>query len=158
MIYQKLINIFMKVMGQGMPEQPTIPHKQIQNLRWKLIQEENEELSTAAEANDIVEVADALCDLRYVVEGAFTAYGFSPELADELFREVQRSNMSKVCQTEQEALDTIEKYVNEGISTHSKEVNGLFVVSRLSDNKVLKSVNYSEPDLKSILERHGVKC
>jgi hypothetical protein len=63
--------------------------------------------------------------------------------------------MSKVCQTKEEALATIEKYVNEGISTQSKKVGDFFVISRMSDNKVLKSVNWKEPDLKTILAKYG---
>jgi predicted HAD superfamily Cof-like phosphohydrolase len=70
-----MVNQFMKLMGQDMPSKPTIPSYQIQDLRTGLIQEECKELATAANDNDIVEVADALCDSLYVVLGAFTAYG-----------------------------------------------------------------------------------
>lgn len=160
MKYIKQVSEFMKVMGQEMPGQPTIPPKAIQALRYGLIEEENNELSEAAAKSDMVEVADALCDLRYVVEGAFRAYGFSPELADELFDEVQASNMSKICHSHEEAYDTMVSYQNQGIITHINDSlpNGLYIVVRASDNKVLKSINWKEPDLKSILERHGVKC
>lgn len=106
MEYIRRVDEFMKTMGQETPSTPTIPNEAIRRLRYKLIREENQELEDASYANNIVEVADALCDLRYVVEGAFRHYGFSPELADELFREVQASNMSKSCATIEEAVET----------------------------------------------------
>ncbi len=154
------VNLFMKVMGQEMPDAPCIPSKAIQALRYGLIDEENNELSDAAASEDIVEVADALCDLLYVVNGAFTAYGFKPELVEELFDEVQRSNMSKLCTTLEEANLTAFKYHEQTppVVCYTKEVDGFWTVCRTSDNKVLKSYKWQEPDLKSILERHGVKC
>jgi predicted HAD superfamily Cof-like phosphohydrolase len=146
---------FMTVMGQGLPVAPGIPASKIVSLRHSLIQEENEELLEAVNAEDLVEIADALCDLHYVQIGAIKAYGFSKELFSELFDEVHRSNMSKVCSTHEEALLTIEKYNAEGIPTYTKHVGNFYVVARNSDNKVLKSINYSEPDLRSILIKHG---
>lgn len=160
MEYIKMVDEFMQVMGQETPEKPTIPSTRIQELRWSLITEENKELLEAAISNDIVEVVDALCDLRYVVEGAFRAYGFSPELADELFREVQSSNMSKSCADLEEArrtrfkLSEINKNrVDDYVIT---QVGDRFIVARKSDMKVLKSINFKEPDLESILKKHNV--
>jgi predicted HAD superfamily Cof-like phosphohydrolase len=152
------VNEFMTVMGQEMPTAPCIPSPNTIALRHELIREENYELKHAAETNDIVEVADALCDSLYVVLGAFTAYGFKPELVEELFNEVQRSNMSKVCHSHEEAYDTMVSYQKQDIITHINDSldNGLFTVVRASDNKVLKSINWSEPDLTSILIKHGV--
>lgn len=152
------VNLFMAVMGQAMPPVPCIPPDHIIDLRNELIREENEELMNAAYKKDIVEIADALCDLRYVVEGAFTAYGFSPVLADELFAEVQRSNMSKACVLEEEALMTQKAYLDQGIGTHITKVGAYWIVARDSDNKVMKSVNWSEPDLAGILRRYNVPC
>lgn len=154
------VNLFMKIMGQEMPDAPCIPSTAIQALRYGLIDEENNELSDAAASEDIVEVADALCDLLYVVNGAFTAYGFKPELVEELFDEVQRSNMSKICATEEEANLTAFKYHEQQppIPCNVKQVEDFWVVARNSDSKVLKSYKWQEPDLKSILERYGVKC
>ena len=149
------VNEFMAVMGQDMPASPIQPTAKVIELRQELIREENLELRNAADANDIIEIADALCDLQYVVSGAFTAYGFSPELSKELFDEVHRSNMSKACSSEEEANNTIAKYYKEGIEVDYKKVGEYWVISRVSDNKVLKSINYSAPDLKSILEKHG---
>lgn len=167
------VNLFMKVMGQEMPDSPIIPNPLITSLRFKLIAEENKELLEAAIATDIVEVADALCDILYVSLGAFTAYGFKPELVQELFAEVQRSNMSKTCANQEEAERTIDKLVSEDTEKSGEmlengesvleqysmqKVDECWVVSRVSDNKVMKSIGYSKPDLKSILIKYGVEC
>jgi len=149
----------MALMGQAMPEQPIIPGTGIVDLRHSLIAEENRELLAASVAGDLVEVADALCDLQYVVSGAVRAYGFSPELFEELFEEVQASNMSKICNSHQEAYDTMVAYQKAGTITHINDLeNGLYTVVRASDHKVMKSINWKEPDLRSILLKHGVQC
>lgn len=149
------VKLFMELMGQEIPAVPTIPSQAIQQLRYGLIDEENKELADAAAAGDLVEVADALCDILYVAFGACLAYGFSPELMQELFAEVQRSNMSKVCPNVQNAAKTMVRYEDQfpEIPVYMKLVGdeGKYVVCRQSDNKVLKSINYSEPDLKTIL-------
>lgn len=149
------VNEFMLVMGQDMPEEPIIPTDKIRALRLELVREENQEIF---DAHNLVDIADGLCDLLYVTMGAFTAYGFKPELVEELFDEVQASNMSKVCQSMDEAIATMDKYYESGITTHPIKVGELYTVVRTIDGKVLKSINWKEPDLKSILERHGVKC
>lgn len=150
----------MALMGQEMPDKPTIPSEAIIALRSSLIEEENMELRFAAQAKDIVEVADALCDLQYVVSGAVRAYGFSPKLFEELFEEVQASNMSKICHSHEEAYDTMVDYQKKGIITHINDTlpDGKYTVVRASDNKVMKSINWKEPDLKRILLKHGVNC
>jgi predicted HAD superfamily Cof-like phosphohydrolase len=154
------VNTFMKVMGQEMPDTPAIPSLAIQALRHELIREENMELAAAAGDEDIVEAADALCDLLYVTLGAFTAYGFKPELVEELFDEVQNSNMSKLCRSQEEAEATVAKYEQDWphIPVQYQPSGDYFTVSRKNDGKVLKSINWKEPNLKAILERHGVKC
>lgn len=149
------VSEFMKVMGQAMPEGPTVPSLAIQQLRYGLIDEENKELADAAAAGDLVEIADALCDLQYVISGAVRAYGFGPILFEELFNEVQRSNMSKICQSAEEAEETRLKYKEAGKTVEIVPVENLFTVVDAETRKVLKSVNYSEPNLKAILVRHG---
>eukprot|EP00958_Prasinococcus_capsulatus_P012628 scaffold1269_cov400-Prasinococcus_capsulatus_cf.AAC.10 len=69
-----------------------------------------------------------------------------------LFDEVHRSNMSKACQTVEEAQATVEYYTKErDTPCHYKEVEGLYMVYRNSDTKLLKSVKYSPCDLEPIL-------
>jgi predicted HAD superfamily Cof-like phosphohydrolase len=104
-----------------------------------------------------VEIADALCDLQYVLSGAVLEFGLGNKF-EELFNEVQRSNMSKACDSQKEALMTLSHYKKkDGTEGHYKEINGKWIVYRKRDNKVLKSINYSPANLKNILENETEK-
>ena len=105
--------------------QPVIPKEERCQLRFKLLKEELEEFQEAYQNNDLVEVADALVDLQYILLGSVLEFGLQDKFV-ELFDEVQRSNMSKL------------------------DDNGQPIYRE--DGKVLKSSNYSPPDLKPILE------
>ena len=130
---------------------PQIPSEQRCELRVNLLQEELNELSQAIKDNDIVEIADALCDIQYVLSGAVLEFGLGDKFV-ELFNEVQRSNMSKACNTQQEALMTLSHYKKkDGTEGYYKKINGKWLVYRVSDDKVLKSINYSPANLKDIL-------
>lgn len=105
---------------------PSFPSKEVQDLRIELIREEfNDELIPAIEAGDIVGVADALTDILYVTYGAGLAFGID---LDACFKEVQRSNMSKL----------------------GEDGRPIF----RKDGKIMKGPNYSPPDLAAVL---GVK-
>ena len=93
-------------------------------LRYKLIREENEEYLDAAMRGDLVEVADALGDILYILCGTLLKHGLQHKI-DEVFREIQRSNMSK--------LDADGKPIYR------------------DDGKVMKSDRYFRPDIASIL-------
>lgn len=134
-------------------ESPQIPSEERCKLRVSLLQEELNELQQAITNNDLVEVADALCDLQYVLSGAVLEFGLGEKFT-ELFDEVQRSNMSKACRSMQEALATLSHYKQkDGTEGYYKEVNGMYIVYRNGDNKVLKSINYSPADLKNKLTK-----
>ncbi len=134
-------------------EQPAIPSPERCKLRVSLIAEELEELQEAITQGDLVEIADALCDIQYVLSGAVLEFGLGAQFV-ELFNEVQRSNMSKACKTQEEAEATIQHYLDkDGTESYYKEVDGLFLVYRKSDDKTLKSVRYSPADLKGILNK-----
>ena len=132
-------------------DKPQIPSKERCDLRVLLLQEELDELKQAIADNDLTEIADALCDLQYVLSGAVLEFGLGDKFV-ELFNEVQRSNMSKACSSQDEADKTIEFYRNKGEEAYSEPSGEKINVHRTSDNKVLKSVNYSPANLKSILE------
>lgn len=142
---------FHKTFQHPILENPAIPSEQRCKLRVSLIAEELKELEEAIQQKDLVEIADALCDIQYVLSGAVLEFGMKDKFND-LFEEVQRSNMSKACKTEEEAHATQAHYKEKGVESYVKEVDGLYLVYRTSDNKTLKSVNYSPADLKSILE------
>jgi len=127
--------------------QPVIPSKERCALRIALLAEELKELQEAVDNNDLVDVADALCDLQYVLSGAILEFGLGEKFKD-LFDEVHRSNMSKACKTVEEANQTIAHYrKTAGTESYYKEIEGLFLVYRLPDDKTLKSINYSPADL-----------
>ncbi|MEQ8475032.1 nucleoside triphosphate pyrophosphohydrolase family protein [Fulvivirga sp.] len=131
---------------------PGIPDEKRCALRVELIAEELKELEEAIQDKDLVEVADALCDIQYVLSGAILEFGLGDKFKA-LFDEVQRSNMSKACNTEEEAKATVEFYKNEkDTECYYKEEDGKFLVYRTVDDKTIKSINYSPADLKSILQ------
>jgi len=144
---------FHKTFGHPVLPKPTIPSKERCALRVALIREELHELEAAIQDADIVEIADALCDIQYVLSGAVLEFGLGEKFRD-LFDEVQRSNMSKRCVSEEEAIATVEHYRNtKGVESYYKHQDGHFQVYRTADRKTLKSINYSPADLKSILEK-----
>ncbi|MBX2953242.1 MAG: nucleoside triphosphate pyrophosphohydrolase family protein [Leadbetterella sp.] len=130
---------------------PLIPAPARCALRVSLIAEELKELEEAIRNQDITEVADALCDIQYVLSGAILEFGLGEKFRA-LFDEVQRSNMSKACKTVAEAEETV-KYYREQRDTecYYKQDGDVYLVYREGDNKTLKNINYSPADLKSIL-------
>jgi predicted HAD superfamily Cof-like phosphohydrolase len=135
-----------------LPE-PTIPSEDRCRLRVALIAEELKELEAAIRDKDIVEVADALCDIQYVLSGAILEFGLA-EKFKALFEEVQRSNMSKACSTEEEAKKTVEHYKQkDGTDCYYRHEGGKWLVYRTSDNKTIKSIAYSPANLGEIISR-----
>jgi predicted HAD superfamily Cof-like phosphohydrolase len=131
---------------------PTIPSETRCKLRVNLIAEELKELEQAIADGNLVEIADALCDIQYVLSGAVLEFGLADKFVS-LFNEVQRSNMSKACKTKEEAEATMAHYKQtKGEDCYYREVDGLFLVFRSGDDKTMKSVGYSPADLASILK------
>lgn len=95
-------------------------------LRYKLMREENEEYLDAANDNDLVEVADALGDMLYILCGTIIEHGLQHKI-EEVFNEIQRSNMSKL------------------------GVDGKPIYRE--DGKVMKGPNYFKPNISSILDK-----
>jgi len=133
--------------------EPAIPDEKRCKLRVALIAEELKEMEVAILENDLVGVADALCDIQYVLTGAILEFGLA-EKFKELFEEVQRSNMSKACISEEEAQKTVAYYkAKDGTECYYKQEGSMWLVYRRSDNKTIKSINYSPVDLEAILKR-----
>ena len=95
-------------------------------LRHNLMKEENEEYLEAAQKNDLIEVADALGDMLYILCGTILSHGMQHKIT-EVFKEIQRSNMSK-------------------LGPDGKPIYR-------EDGKVLKGPNYFKPDIATILEK-----
>ena len=143
---------FHKTFKHPIEPEPVIPAPERCQLRVSLLAEELKELQHAIDNQDLVEIADALCDLQYVLSGAVLEFGLGEKFR-KLFDEVQRSNMSKACQSMEEAEATMKYYKeNRGEESYVIQEGGLFLVYRTNDNKTLKSINYSPADLRSILE------
>lgn len=142
---------FHKTFKHPVLDEPQIPAKERCDLRVSLIAEELKELQEAINNNDLVEVADALCDIQYVLAGAVLEFGLGDKFRT-LFDEVQRSNMSKMCQSMEEAEATAKHYkATKGTDSYIKQEGDHFLVYRQGDHKTLKSINYSPADLKTIL-------
>ncbi len=132
-------------------DSPVIPHEDRCKLRINLIEEELNELKEAIANDDLVEVADAFCDLQYVLSGAILEFGLADKFKT-LFDEVQRSNLSKTCKTLDEAQQTVKHYADkDGTKSEIKQKGDMYLVYRINDGKVLKSVNYSQADIKGLL-------
>ena len=132
---------------------PQIPDARRCALRVELIAEELKEFEEAIQAGDIVGIADALCDIQYVLSGAVLEFGLGDKFK-QLFDEVQRSNMSKACKSEEEAKMTVEYYLKkDGTECYYLKEGDTWLVYRKSDNKTIKSVGYSPADLESIVTR-----
>ena len=128
--------------------EPTIPERKEWMFVYDFIQEELAEYKEACENGDIVEVLDALCDITYVSLGNGTMlHGLKGKIWN-AYQEVQASNMSKACKTEEEAIETAKsESARVGEETHYEQVGEYWVVYRTRDRKVLKSINYFRPDL-----------
>lgn len=142
---------FHKTFKHPILSEPKIPGKERAALRVSLLAEELKELEEAIANDDLIEVADALCDLQYVLAGAVLEFGLGGKFK-ELFDEVQRSNMSKACKSMEEAEATIKYYQEEkGVDCFYEQQGELYLVYRTSDRKTLKSVYYSPASLKEKL-------
>ncbi len=131
---------------------PQIPDEKRCKLRVNLLAEELKELEEAIAEKDIVAIADALCDLQYVLSGAVLEFGLAAKFPA-LFDEVQRSNMSKACKNLAEAEATVRYYAEtKGEDCIIRQEGDLFLVFRKEDHKTMKSVGYSPADLEGVLK------
>ena len=144
---------FHRLFGAYIWDKPHIPDAKTCELRINLLQEELNELKDAIANNDLTEVADALTDMQYVLSGAVISFGLQDFFVN-LFDEVQRSNMSKACTTQEEAQETIKKYESLDQQGSIIEKNGVYLVLREMDKKVLKSVSYSPANLQDIIHKY----
>ncbi|TNF77753.1 MAG: hypothetical protein EP302_00240 [Bacteroidetes bacterium] len=118
---------FHRAFGLGIKDQPSAELPLEKNvLRYKLMREENEEYLDAATRGDLVEVADALGDMLYILCGTILEHGMQDKI-EEVFSEIQRSNMSK-------------------LGPDGKPIYR-------EDGKVLKGPEYFEPDIKAVLDK-----
>lgn len=121
------VELFHTTYGLGVSQIPKADLGENKNaLRFNLMKEENEEYLEAVQNNDVIEVADALGDMLYILCGTILEHGLQHKI-EEVFDEIQRSNMSKLGE------------------------NGKPIYRE--DGKVMKGPNYFKPDFSKILEQ-----
>ena len=121
------VQTFHDAFGLGVAHEPIGDLGKAKNrLRFELMKEENEEYLAAANQGDIVEVADALGDMLYILCGTILEHGMQYKI-EEVFEEIQKSNMSK-------------------LGSDGKPV-------LREDGKVLKGPDYFRPNIRKILEK-----
>ena len=118
----EMVGDFMEAFGQEVLYMPSMPDTNLAALRLDLINEEVQELRDGLGKNSMLEIADALTDILYVVYGAGHAFGID---LDECFNEVHRSNMTKL----------------------GEDGRPLY----REDGKVMKGPNYEDPNLEQFL-------
>ena len=140
---------FNATFGKPNNYEPTIPKEKEWKFVYDFILEELEEYREACERGDIVEVLDALCDIAYVSLGNGTMLHGLKDKIWPAYEEVQASNMSKACKTEEEAILTVSQRSKEqGEACHFEKLKeGRYIVYRTRDKKVMKNINYFRPDL-----------
>lgn len=123
----KAVELFHNSFGLGVKQNPKADLGKDKNLlRFNLMDEENKEYLEAATNNDLVEVADALGDMLYILCGTILEHGMQYKI-EEVFEEIQKSNMSK-------------------LGADGKPIYR-------EDGKVLKGPNYFKPDIKTIMDK-----
>jgi len=122
----KAVQEFHEVFGLDFEQKPiaTLPESKLK-LRFDLMAEENEEYLEAAKNNDIIEVADALGDMLYILCGTILEHGMQHKI-EAVFNEIQLSNMSK-------------------LGADGKPIYR-------EDGKVLKGPNYFKPNILKIMD------
>ena len=122
----KAVKLFHETYGLGVSEETKADLGNLKNeLRFNLMKEENEEYLEAVQNNDLVEVADALGDMLYILCGTILEHGLQHKI-EEVFDEIQRSNMSKLGE--------------DGKPIYRE------------DGKVMKGPNYFKPNFEDILK------
>jgi predicted HAD superfamily Cof-like phosphohydrolase len=148
------VETFNATMGKPNNYSPIIPEEKEWMFVYNFILEELEEYKHACETGNIVEVLDALCDIAYVSIGnGVMLHGLKDQILP-AYAEVQASNMSKACKTEEEAIETVKvRSAEQNADCHYEKVGDYYIVYRSYDRKVMKNINYFKPNLKQFLNK-----
>lgn len=137
--------------AMGLPSNNISVNDERMTLHRSLFLEEMNELLYAIDTNDIEEVKDGFADIVFVLTGMLCELGVNPY---EVMSKVYESNMSKICNSEEEARQSVDAYAKgnhpnkkgEKIEcVFEKTTKDKYVVKRKSDGKVMKSINFVEP-------------
>ena len=144
---------FNAVMGKPNNYNPVIPDEKEWMFVYNFILEELEEYKHACETGNIVEVLDALCDITYVSLGNGAMLHGLKDKVWPAYQEVQASNLSKACSSEEDAQETVRvRSAEQKEPCHYEKVGEYYIVYRSSDRKVMKNINYFRPDLSQFLK------
>lgn len=116
---------FHKAFGHPVAQDPSLVDPRLASLRFDLMKEENEEYLLACSNDDVVEIADALGDMMYILAGTMLVHGMQDKIK-EVFDEIHRSNMSKL----------------------GKDGKPIY----REDGKILKGPDYFRPDIKQFIK------
>jgi len=143
---------FNAVMGKPNNYTPNIPDEKEWMFVYNFILEELEEYKHACETGNVVEVLDALCDITYVSLGNGAMLHGLKDKVWPAYQEVQASNLSKACTSEEDAQETVRvRSAEQKEPCHYEKVGGYYIVYRSSDKKVMKNINYFRPNLSQFL-------
>ena len=143
---------FNTVMNKPNNYTPNIPDEKEWMFVYNFILEELEEYKHACETGNIVEVLDALCDITYVSLGNGAMLHGLKDKVWPAYKEVQASNLSKACTSEEDAQATVRVRSEEQKEPcHYEKVGRHYIVYRTRDRKVMKNIKYFRPDLSQFL-------
>jgi predicted HAD superfamily Cof-like phosphohydrolase len=143
---------FNAIMGKPNSYTPNIPDEKEWMFVYNFILEELEEYKHACETGNIVEVLDALCDITYVSLGNGAMLHGLKDKVWPAYQEVQASNLSKACTSEEDAQETVRvRSAEQKEPCHYEKVGRYYIVYRSSDKKVMKNINYFRPNLSQFL-------
>jgi hypothetical protein len=139
---------FNAIMGKPNNYNPVIPDEKEWMFVYNFILEELEEYKEACETGNIVEILDALCDITYVSLGNGAMLHGLKDKVWPAYQEVQASNLSKACSSEEDAQETVRvRSQEQGEECHYEKIGEYYIVYRTRDRKVMKNINYFRPDL-----------
>lgn len=153
------ITVWLEKIGMKKPDKPCFMTPEQKKMNMMLIDEEVQELMIALSKNDdIVELADAYFDVLWVVTQSAMMNGLN---INDIVRAGSMSNLSKFCDTSEEAFKTVEAYLEgkhpnklgQFIETYAQQVGDSYIIKRTKDDKVMKSISFKEPDFSFIEQR-----
>jgi len=123
------------------------------NLWKELMLEEIQEMEDAFNNNDLEEIKDAFADLMVVNTNLPYMLSIPVEELEQKIQDVSKSNWSKFCDNEDDAMQSIRMYkagthptkLGESIEAYYEIVDNMYVIKRTSDSKILKSHLYKNP-------------
>ena len=153
----EMVREFHEVFGHPTEDKPTLNTLENRRLRCQLIKEELNELVDACAEDNLIGIADALGDILWVTLGGFEVFGMAGDLGQRIMLTIYKSNMSKLCNTVEEAQAFIDETAQEwGPIYGYEEIDtgkvALYWLHGEKAGKIAKGPHYKEPDLSFIKE------